>query len=379
MATFEKRGNAWRAVISLKGKRKSATFDTRAEAMVWAKKMEDEKAAGTLRGSGDTQRTVADLLEAYMKAVTEDRDTARSDRLRILRWMREPIAKMRLIEVTREFMDDWVETEKNRVSQRTGKQISPSSVQRELNLLSGAFTYATGKKWIEDNPCHGLKRLKPVPPRNRPLLTEDEIEAILIATGYHERPQLDTKTSRVGAMFLLAMETGMRSGELLRLRADDVFLDKRMLIVRAISRGGRKGGKSGYLSRPASRQVPLTDNAALLLEQLMSTVPEDQTPSEDQPYVPYIIGLKDSHRDGLWRKALKKSGVRDLTFHDTKHEACTRLAQFCDIFALSHAVGTKDLSLLRDTYYSSDAERLAKLLPNSLVKRRPRLRVVGDE
>ena len=41
-----------------------------------------------------------------------------------------------------------------------------------------------------------------------------------------------------------------------------------------------------------------------------------------------------------------------------KHEAATRLAGFIDVIALSHAIGTKDLKLLRDTYYNNDASRI---------------------
>jgi hypothetical protein len=49
-----------------------------------------------------------------------------------------------------------------------------------------------------------------VPSRRRPLLTEAEINAIATATGYPFDPQLRTITAKVGAVFLLARETGMR-------------------------------------------------------------------------------------------------------------------------------------------------------------------------
>lgn len=55
-----------------------------------------------------------------------------------------------------------------------------------------------------------------------------------------------------------------------------------------------------------------------------------------------------------------------------KHEAATRLAGFIDVIALSHAIGTKDLKLLRDTYYNNDASRIAHSLPDSLAEHKPR-------
>jgi integrase len=77
--------------------------------------------------------------------------------------------------------------------------------------------------------------------------------------------------------------------------------------------------------------------------------------------------VKDSQRDALWRKAVKQAGVKDIHFHDSKHEAATRLSKFIDVLALSHALGTKDVRLLRDTYYNNDAARSASLLPKKLI------------
>ena len=62
-----------------------------------------------------------------------------------------------------------------------------------------------------------------------------------------------------------------------------------------------------------------------------------------------------------------QAGVVNAHFHDTKHEAATRLAKYIDVLALSHALGTKDIRLLRDTYYNADAARAAAMLPKALL------------
>lgn len=158
----------------------------------------------------------------------------------------------------------------------------------------------------------------------------------------------------------------MRSGEILRLRPKDYDRNARVVYVHALEKGGRKGSKSGRVA--ASRWVPLTNRAVDLLDQLLETMPEDQEALPDfsmPPYI-YIVGLTDKQRDALWRKARDRSGVEDLHFHDLKHEAATRLAKFIDVIALSHAIGTKDLKLLRDTYYNNDASRIAHALPETL-------------
>jgi integrase len=95
-------------------------------------------------------------------------------------------------------------------------------------------------------------------------------------------------------------------------------------------------------------------------------MPGNQAAVEGFSMPPYIVGINDSQRDALWRKARNQAGVEDLHFHDTKHEAATRLSKYIDVLALSHAIGTKDIRLLRDTYYNNDASRIATLLPKQL-------------
>src|SRR5690606_23100644 len=206
------------------------------------------------------------------------------------------------------------------------------------NLIRGMFTHGVKvRKWLNENPCKDALKLPAGERRNRPLLTLAEIEAIAIATGYRDDPKLLTKTARVGACFLLAMETAMRSGEILRLRPKDYDRNARVVYVHALEKGGRKGSKSGRVA--ASRWVPLTNCAVELLDQLLETMPEDQEALPDFSMPPYIVGLTDKQRDALWRKARDRSGVEDLHFHDLKHEAATRLAKFIDVIALSHAIG----------------------------------------
>lgn len=67
-----------------------------------------------------------------------------------------------------------------------------------------------------------------------------------------------------------------------------------------------------------------------------------------------------------WILDLCRAGVVNLHFHDLKHEAATRLAPYLNVLALSHAIGTKVVRLLREVYYNNDASRSAALLPQQL-------------
>jgi len=351
MAAITPRGDTFRVTVRIPGgTRKTATFDTQVEAQAWADKMERKKEIGQLTPTRAAGVTVGQLFEAYLDAVALKTDSAKWNKIRIDNWCLDPLAERRLADIVTHDINEWMA--------RRGEEVSDATVNREMNLMSGAFTYAVkDRRWIDVNPCHGARRPPKGKPRKRPLLTDKEVEAINIATGYKFDPQLRTLTSRVGACFLLSLETGMRSGELLRLRPIDFFPEDDYVHVSALEKGGRKGAKSGRATVDASRNVPLSGSARRLIEQLLATMPADQ---------PYIVGIDDSQRDALWRKAVKQAGIVDLHFHDTKHEACTRLCRFLDVIELSKAVGTKDIRLLRDTYYNYDASEAAKRLPDSV-------------
>ena len=351
MAWIAQRGKVWRAVVRTPDGRINSTHDTRAEAEAWAARQEHKKAVGTTHGGA----TVGELFEAYYDAVASKRDSAKWDKLRLDKWCLDRIAERPLADVSTRDINEWIARRSE--DMHRGKRVTCATINRELNLMSGAFEYARkDREWIKVNPCHGARRPDKGKARKPKLLTPEQIEAVCISTGYAHDQQLQTLTARVGACFLLALETGMRSGEILRMRPADYWRNQNTLHVAAIERGGRKSSKSGQLSDPG-RDVPLTARVIELLDQLIASMPAGQ---------PYIVGASDSQRDSLWRKARDQAGLIGHTFHDSKHEACTRLASHIDVLALSHAIGTKDVQLLRDLYYCNDTPHTAALLPREL-------------
>lgn len=202
MASFEVRGKSIRAVVRLPGGiKKSATFDTKSEARKWAMLMEAKvDAAGPPVG-----KTNMDLFGTYLDAVASKTDSAKFNHLRLMKWCKDPIANLRTEDTTTHDINGWIE--------RALVSVSPATVNRELNLMSGAFTYAVkALHWIEINPCRGAQRPERGRARKRALLTQDELSALCAACGYTPESRLTTLTARTGACFLLALETGMRSG-----------------------------------------------------------------------------------------------------------------------------------------------------------------------
>jgi integrase len=100
----------------------------------------------------------------------------------------------------------------------------------------------------------------------------------------------------------------------------------------------------------SKRDVPLSKRAI----ELLSFLPE---PDPKKP----LFGLTTASLDALFRKARGNSMIEGLTFHDTRHEAITRLAKKLNVLELARMVGHRDLRMLQ-IYYNETAEKLAELL-----------------
>jgi integrase len=103
-------------------------------------------------------------------------------------------------------------------------------------------------------------------------------------------------------------------------------------------------------SKTGKRDVPLSGEAIRLLKQ-MDSVKDGHT----------VFQLTEAQVDALFRKLKKMAEVEGFTFHDTKHLACTRLAQKISVFDLARMVGTRDLRTLM-IYYNASATDIAKKL-----------------
>lgn len=336
MASITRRGNNWLAQGCVKGKRKSKTFPTKALAIAWVTQWEAEARAQLL--GAIPRKRVRDLLERYSTEVSPTKKGVRWEQIRLQRICEtDPLADIWLEDLSPRHIAEWRD--------RRIVDVSAGSVRREWNLLSAAFNIAVREwGWLTENPTRNVRRPPPPPPRDR-RYTHAEIQRICDAAGY--RPELPpiTKRARTCAAFLLAIETGMRLGEIAALRFEDLRLDQCFLLVTGHSRGAGK-------TAAAKRQVPLSSHAIKILEQVSAvTGRNSQT-------------VFDVGRDSMsttFGTICDKANVHGATFHDSRHEATTRLAQKLNPLELAKTLGHKDLRMLM-VYYEEAAENIAKRL-----------------
>ena len=326
MASITKQKHGWRVQLYVKGRRESAVLPTKAEAQAWA--LERETVLRRMGKSGvNTDKTMQDAFDRYAVNVSTKKKTAKAEARRLMALARhlidgEPLGSFRMCDITPERLGAWRDARL--------KTVSGATVIRDLNLLSHVFTVARKEwKWVAQSPTTDVSRPKNGKARDR-RISEREIDLICAQLGFTGKP-VTNKQQAVAVAFLFAIETAMRSGEICKLMPDDI--QGRTAIIHDSKNDDR-------------RMVPLSKRALELIQLL----PAKNT----------LFDISDTHRDALYRKA--RDGVCDgLNFHDTRHEAITRLARKLDVLDLARMTGHRDIKELL-TYYNATAEELADRL-----------------
>lgn len=324
MATIEKRSGAYRVKVRRKGyPTVTASFDTKGQAEEFARKVEHDMDERRYRRVH--RGTLGELFARYATEVSPSKKGVRWEQVRLKRLSRE-LGHIPLPDTQRDavWLRKWRDARL--------KTVAGSSVDRELTLISSVFSYAM-KEWEMplDNPVRLVQRPKS-PPHRTVRMDDQFIAEILTKTGYVEGVVPQSKKSYVPYVFLLALETAMRSGELLRLTWDNVHLEESWCYLPDTKNG-------------TDRNVPLTPRAVELLRML---------PRTDARVLP----INPATFDVYWRR-VRPPGYR---FHDSRHEATTRLAAALpNVLELSAVTGHRDLRSLRIYFNPTPQELAAKI------------------
>ncbi len=327
MATFRKRGNKWYAEVFVDGVRKGKSHPSKAEARAWASGMEtlilDDQHQITGNGS------FSDACNRYAETVSPTKKGERWEKVRLKALGRDLLlSDMDIATIENRHIAKWRDLRL--------KDVSPGTVLREMNLMRSMFQVAIRDwGWLKRNPMDGVIR-PPAPKHRDRRVNDDEVEQIIHSLGYVDGMAIETKSQQIAIAFLFALETAMRVGEILSLTWDRVFVDQRY--VRLVD---TKNGDT--------REVPLSRRAVELLN-ILRTIDDVS-----------CFTVTTASADALFRKARRRAGIEDLHFHDTRHEALTRLANKLSVLELARMVGHRDPRSLM-IYYNATATELASLL-----------------
>jgi len=165
-----------------------------------------------------------DLTEKYLELTSPKKRSHHVEKY-ILNTLQKYFGKLRISDM------NGADAERYQVDR--SKSVKPATVNRELTVAKHMFTKAVEWKLIADNPFRGLRNLE-VPKRDERVLSAEE-EIKLLAACYQIRSRL------LRPLLVLALNPGMRRGELSGLEWSRVDLDQREIrIINAKSNAGNR-------------------------------------------------------------------------------------------------------------------------------------------
>jgi integrase len=334
-------GGDWWVFISHQGDRKSKKIGNKTTANKVAKELRRKIALGEYSIAKPEKKaplfkdyapTWLNYIEAERKASTHDEYS------QILKDHVMPAFKnRRLDEITRGDIRNFL-IEK-------GKDYSRSRVCLCRDVLSGVMGFAVDDELIASNPVTGItKKLK----LQR---IKDEIDPL-------DKPEaaLLVKTAKgFGlehyAFVTVALHTGLRYGEMLALQWGDIDYNSKFICMERSCRRGRitrpKNGKT--------RRVDLNETAFKALKQLEAARRKKSLKTGAE--MPKLI----FHQNGepypqntmrrVFKKILKKAGIREIRFHDLRHSyAAILLSEGVSPYYVSQQLGHSSISITCDIY-----------------------------
>lgn len=326
-----KRGDSYRIEFMFNGSRYSCTRDTAKECEHWAtiKLLELKTGRSEENQPVKPQITWLDLFNQYYENVGKNTDSKNWNLTQLKSFEKKVgnLANILIYDITPKQLTIW--------RNKRLKQVSENTVLKEISLYSAMFTYAQKELFlINENPWKQIS--KPPKPESRyRRISQSEIDLILNILDY-EIGKIPIKSDHyVAWAFLFAIETAMRRGEILNMRKSDIY--------------------DGYVHLPKTkngtkRNVPLS----VFAKELVSLIKHNDSK---------IIPQSDDAFRQMWEKRKAMTNIVDLHFHDTRHEAISRMVKVrkLPVEVLAKITGHKKIEVLVNVYYNPDASELVEM------------------
>jgi len=320
MATLRFRNDKWQVQVRRLGyQARTQSFLNKTDALRWARQIETEFDRTLIPNDVRTlaKVTLAELLIRYRDTVTINRRGLSPEKKRIevfLRqdWCAYPLAKLNARHFSA-YRDDRL------------KCVGPGTVIRELGLLRSIFETAR-REWgysSLENPIASIRKPKAPDGRTR-RLESGELTGLSAACA-------TVRNTLLLHGIHLALETGMRRGELLAVQWKHVNFDTGVLQIPVTKTG-----------KP--RSIPLTDRARELLTERKALPDADAK---------YAFPISANAFRLAWERCKRRaeragcSGVQELRFHDLRHEAVSRFFEMgLNTAEVALISGHRDLRML---------------------------------
>ncbi|KQP07721.1 integrase [Methylobacterium sp. Leaf99] len=340
MATVRKRNDKWQAQVRRTGHPSRArSFSTKPEAHRWIRGVEAELDAVETQPVTEAQAgskllastTIADLLTRYRDTATPRKRGRIPEINRLNAFLGQPWATLPLTHATPQVF--------SRYRDDRTEHVSPGTIIRELGLLRSVFETARDE-WDVPLPANPVAKVrKPTAPEGRTRrLAEGELDNLL-------KPSSIGRTIWLKAAIQLAIETGMRRGELLNVNWSDVDLQNGLLTIPRTKTG-------------ISRRIPLTLEAVSILTERQHAA---ESRNEGRVFSINPDAFQLAWQRCKLRASQSQPDIVDLRFHDLRHEAVSRFFEL--------GLSTVEVALISGHRDMRMLFRYTHLKPESIVEK----------
>ena len=321
MAIYQRK-NVWWIDYYFKGERlREPVSSSRKEAMEALESRRGDIVQGRfeLVRKDKRQTTFEDFACEYLKHLKATRRWWKTEVSRMKSLVRH-FGKMPLGEISTYDVEKYKEWRR--------KKLSGSGINREFALLKSMLNRASewGFAKLSQNP---VSKVGYFPERQvERILTDDEARRLVNACGPSVRPVVVT-----------ALNTGMRRGEILELRWENVDFERRFIRVER-SKNNR------------SRKVPMNSTLASELDRLRANG------------IPFVFMQRAGERlksiASAFATACRRAGIGHVRFHDLRHTFATNLVMNgVDLVTVKEILGHSDISMTVRYSHPSDERKMA--------------------
>jgi integrase len=200
---------------------------------------------------------------------------------------------LRINNITPKLIEEWI-------SQKLRKGLTKATLNRHTNPLKACLTKAVEWGLITENPLKDLKQFNVDSLEHVRYLSTEEEERLLLSIKFN--------LTYLKPLIIVAMNTGMRRGELLQLTWDNVDFKKKLITIK---------GKTAKSDR--TRYIPLNVRALEVLQEWKNSL----TITTETVFTYEGRPVKEVKR--AFATLLRKAVIKKFRFHDLRHHFASRL------------------------------------------------------
>jgi integrase len=322
------------------GKRRRKVIKGKSKTAVLKKMREAQTARDRGEPSVNETTTVRAWLEHWSDEIVPTLDitekTAADYRFQVRKHLIPRLGRVHLAKLNAEHV------ERQLMGSMREEGLSPRSIALARNVLGMALATAERRGKVRRNVVPMTKAPKKAPPRLDPLSTEDAQSVLKAAQG-----------DRLEALAVIILFLGLRRGEALRLRWDDVDLDAKTLsVVKAKTQAG-------------VRTIPMPDAVVKALRshqrrQKIERMAADAWGDPGLVFASTVGTVIDGDNAYKWWQALcLKAGIGRRRFHATRHTAATlMLNNGVPLEVIRNVLGHASIAITADLYAKVEPETL---------------------